>query len=1032
MPLPDRPRESDMPRRLAVIAALLLTPAARAADVDFARDVMPLLADKCFHCHGPDGGRRAANLRLDTKEGAFRTRYGVTPVAPGKSAASEVIRRILSTDPDEVMPPPDSNRTLTPAQRETLKAWIDQGAKWSRHWALEPLPAAVAVPPGAADPIDAFVRARLKAEKLHPAPEAGRAVWLRRVTFDLTGLPPTPGELDAFAADKSLKAYDAVLDRLFASPRYGERMASDWLDLARYADTHGYQADRAVAVWPYRDWVISAFNRNQPFDRFLTEQLAGDLLPNPTRDQQVATAFNRLHVQNEEGGVVEEEFRVSYVVDRVNTMGTAFLGLTLDCTRCHDHKFDPLTQKDYYGLFSMFQNIDESGQTSHFTQAAPVPALNLPTDAQEAESARLRKVVADKEAALTAALAAGRERLKAIRFGKLPDPLPDLVARYTFEEWPAGVLPNVADAKHPGRATDNPLPVPGHAGNAALFSGDNGFTLPGVGPFTRDTPFTLSTWVKVDTFKARMLIAHQSKAPIDAGSRGYDLLLEDGRVALGLYHMWPGNALKVRTKAPIPAGKWAHVTASYDGSSRAAGVTIFVNGEPQAVEVVRDGLTRDITYGGTEPDLALGFRFRDAGLTGGALDDFAVYARALTGQEVRHLAGKPANPDGDFYLSAVDADVRKARAELQAARAAVSKALTGVPQLMVMRELPTPKPAFVLTRGAYDAPGLPVTPATPAALPPMPAALPRNRLGLAKWLTQPDHPLTARVTVNRLWQQMFGRGLVETSDNFGTTGSPPTHPELLDWLARDFVAHGWDVRRTLRLMALSQTYRQSSRGSADAVARDPENKLLARVSSRRMTAEMLRDQALAASGLLVERVGGPSVYPYQPEGFWAEANATYPQSTGDGLRRRSVYTVWKRTAPHPQLTTFDAADRSTCSARRQSTSTPLQALALLNDPQVVEAARALAAKMLREPAATRSAWLVRAVTSRPATDREAKVLDALFAEQLALFRQSPADAAKFLAVGDTKVTTATDPATLAAATVSALAVLNHADAVTRR
>ena len=1012
--------------RLAALA-LLLTAAPTRAEVDFARDVLPLLSENCYHCHGPDATKRAAGLRLDTKDGAFRTKKGVTTLVPGKSAESEAIRRVFSDDADEVMPPPDSNRKLTPAQRQTLKAWVDQGAKWGQHWAFTP-PAKVVPVPASAHPsprgaIDHFVMARLATEKLTPSADAGRDAWLRRVTFDLTGLPPTPAELDAFAKDTSEKAYDAVLDRLLASPRYGERMATDWLDLARYADTHGYQADRMLALWPYRDAVIASFNRNAPFDQFLTEQLAGDLLPKPTKAQRVATAFNRLHMQNEEGGVVEEEFRVAYVADRVNTMGTAFLGMTLECTRCHDHKYDPLTQKDYYSLFAFFQNIDESGQTSHFTSAMPVPALPLTTDAQDAKLAELRAMIAAKEAALAAEVKAGRGR-----FSKRPALwLPARPqARYPFDDG----AKNAIDVKQPGRAVESPAAVPGHSGQAAKLNGDDGFTFPGVGHFTRDDPFALSLWVKVEKHLPRMVIAHHSKAPIDAGSRGYDWLLEDGRVSFGLYHMWPGNALKARTKAAIPPGEWVHLAVSYDGSSRAGGVSLFVNGEAQSLDVVRDNLTRDITYGG-EPDLALGHRFRDAGLKGGSVDDFAVYARELAPSEVRTLAGKPTPLDAEAWVHGVDAGVAKSRGELRAARAALSNLLGGVPDLMVMSETALPKPAFVLKRGAYDAPGDAVTANTPAVLPPFPAGAPRNRLGLAQWLTQPDHPLTARVTVNRLWQQMFGRGLVETSDNFGTTGTPPTHPELLDWLARDFADHGWDVQRTLRLMALSHTYRQSSRPTPAMVAADPNNALFARSSVRRLSAEMVRDQALAASGLLVETVGGPSVYPYQPAGFWAEANASYPQSTGDGLHRRSLYTVWKRTAPHPQMTVFDAADRSTCSARRQATSTPLQALALLNDPQIVEAARHLAGRMLKEPADARVAWLFRAATSRAPTAKEAAILAALLAEQAAVYAKSPADADKLLAVGEAKSVAADRPA-LAAATVAALAVLNHTDAINRR
>jgi mono/diheme cytochrome c family protein len=1043
-------------RLLAAVVSLAAVPGLAAADVDFARDVLPILSDNCFHCHGPDAGQRKAGLRLDTKDGAFRKKAGRTIVVPGDSADSELVRRVSSTDADEVMPPPDSNRKLTPQQVETLRKWVDEGAKWGQHWAFVPLPKEIPNPkPRIPNPIDGFILARLEKEGLTPAPEASQEAWLRRVTLDLTGLPPTLAEIDAFLKDDSPAAYQRVVDRLLASPRYGERMAADWLDVARYADTHGYQMDRARPMWAYRDWVIRAFNRNQPFDRFLTEQLAGDLLLSPTKEQRLATAFNRLHMQNEEGGVVEEEFRVAYVVDRVTTMGTAFLGMTFECARCHDHKFDPFTMRDFYSLFAFFQNIDESGQTTYFTDAMPVPTLLLTTDDQDRKLAELARTIAAKEAAAKAGRMKARPAFEAWlrRRGEVPEP-PGLVAAYSFDDWKDDTVANSADPKKPGKPHDGPKPAPGTLGQGAELNGDNGFTFPGVGHFTRTDPFTLSLWVNAPDRAPRAVVVHHSKAPIDAGSRGYELLLEEGRVAFGLHHMWPGNSLKVVTRRAVPVNAWAHVAVTYDGSSRAAGVAVYIDGEPAELEVVRDGLRKDITYDGGEPDLAIGYRFRDSGFKGGRVDEFRVFGRALTPLEAAHLAGRDGfsaawmtaadaltaeQREGlfEYFLAVVHEPAVKAAADLRAARREHSKYLNPIPEAMVMEELPTPKPAFVLRRGAYDAPGERVTADTPKALPPFPPDQPRNRLGLARWLTQPDHPLTARVTVNRLWQQMFGRGLVETSDNFGTTGTPPTHPELLDWLARDFVAHGWDVKRFLKQVALSETYRRSSRATPEMLRKVPYNHLLARFPARRLTAEMLRDQALYVGGLLVEKQGGPSVYPYQPEGLWDEAmgRPKYPRSKGEDLYRRSLYTVWKRTAPHPQLTTFDAADRSVCTVQRQATNTPLQALALLNDPQIVEAARFLGQRMLKEggdtPAA-RAAWAFRTVTGRPPTEREAAILVKLHDEQKAEFAANPKDAEKLLAVGDSEPDPKLDKVELAAAATLALAVLNHDEAVNRR
>ena len=1034
-----------MTRPLGLLLLVVAAAPARAADppVDFGRDVLPILSDNCFFCHGPDEKARKAKLRLDTKEGAFRVRDGEAVIVPGKVADSELIRRLTADDADERMPPPKSNRTLTARQIDTLKRWIDQGAKWGQPWALTLLkkPDVPAVT-GVRDPLDHFIRSRLEKEGLKPAPEATKEMWLRRVTLDLTGLPPTPSEGDTFLKDTSADAYAKVVDRLLTSERYGERMATDWLDVARFADTHGYQFDRARPVWPYRDWVIRAFNRNQRFDEFLTWQLAGDLLPGTTKEQRLATAFNRLHMQNEEGGIVEEEFRVAYVVDRVNTVGTAFLGLTMECSRCHDHKYDPIRQKDFYQLFAFFQNIDESGQTSYFTAATPVPALLLSTDEQEAKIAELRKAVAAKEGEYAAAREAAKRA-----FAKWTKPkelsVPGLVAAYSFDELKGNQIANRVDAKSPGNAHEGPKLVPGKDGQAAELNGENGFTFPNVGHFSRTDPFSLSLWLKTASHVPRAVVVHHSQAPVDAGSRGYEVLLEGGRVAVGLHHMWPGNSIKVVTKTAIPVDTWAHVTVSYDGSSTAAGLKVYLDGELAGVQVIRDGLRKDITYGGSEPNLAIGYRFRDNGFKGGIVDEFRVYNRALTAAEAAHIAGRSdlsKAADGalfDYCAATVDAGAMKAADELKAARRALSQFVNPIPEIMVMEEMKEPKPAHVLKRGNYDQPGERVTADTLSALPPFPADHPRNRLGLARWLTAPDHPLTARVTVNRLWQQMFGRGIVETADNFGSTGSGPSHPELLDWLAADFIEHGWDVKRLLKTIAVSATYRQSAKVTPDLLAKDPDNRLLARMPARRLTAEMLRDQALFAGGLLVETHGGPSVYPYQPDGLWNEAmgRPAYPRSNGPDLYRRTLYTFWKRTAPPPTLMAFDAADRSVCTIRRQSTSTPLQALALLNDPQIVEAARFFGQRMLKGGGKTRAqqaAWAFRVVATRAATDKETAILTKLYDEEAVFFAADPKAAERALAIGDGKTDAALNPVELAAAAAVALTILNHDAAVMRR
>ena len=921
-----------MPTLRLVTALFLLAPNLFAAEkVDFGRDILPILSDNCFHCHGPDADARKAKLRLDVEKDAFRTRGGITTIVAGDAAGSEVYRRLVSHDAGELMPPPDSNRKLTPPQIDLVKRWIDEGAKWGKHWSFEPLPKTVPVPDvqNAAWPknaIDSFIAARLEREKIAFAAETSREVWLRRVTLDLTGLPAAPAEQHAFAGDASPHAYAVVIDRLLAGPRHAERMAVDWLDVARFADTHGYQSDRFRAMWPYRDWVIAAFRRNQRFDEFLTWQLAGDLLPNSTQEMQLATAFNRLHMQNEEGGVVAEEFRVAYVADRVNTMGTAFLGLTFECSRCHDHKFDPIKQKDYYSLFAMFQNIDEYGQTSYFTDAMPVPALPLATPPQRQRLDELAREIVAKERQLREAHDPARFTAWTKAHPNTDMPLPQPIAEFAFD-----------DAKTSGTLHDAAAFAAGKVGKAIELNGDNGAELPNVGHFRRVDPFTIALWLRPTQKMPRGVILHRSRAAADAGSRGYEILLEDGKLAFGMHHMWPGNSLKIVAQPTLPLDEWTHVAVSYDGSSRASGATFYVNGKPAEATVIRDGLTKDITYP-SEPQLGIGYRFRDSGFKGGAIDELKIYNSGLVSDEVTSVASGRSTVavSEEIYFARVDSESKRLRDELHGLRVAANQLVTPIADVMVMREMAEPKPAFILKRGDYTTPGEAVAADTPGFLPALPKESPRNRLGLAKWLTDPDHPLTARVTVNRLWQMMFGRGIVETSDNFGSTGAVPTHPELLDWLARDFVAHGWDVRHTLKRIALSATYRQSSRATAEQSEKDPLNALLSHYPAHRLSAEMLRDQALFAAGLLVEKVGGPSVYPYQPEGLWNEAMGRphYPQSTGDNLYRRSLYTVWKRTAPHPQMTIFDAADRSVCSVRRQATGTPLQALGSAQRPAI--------------------------------------------------------------------------------------------------
>lgn len=1030
--------------------------------IEFNRDIRPILSDKCFACHGPDGQKRKADLRLDTREGASSG----GAILPGRAEESEVWHRITTDDPDEVMPPPESKLgRLSDAEAGLLRRWIEQGAEYQSHWSLVPLQPIEAQPPTrwtelARNPIDGFVFRSLEREGLEPRPLAARETAIRRVSFDLTGLPPTVDEVDAYLSDERPDAYERLVDRLLESPRYGERMAADWLDLARYADTYGFQVDRDRSVWRWRDWVIDAFNRNLPYDSFITWQLAGDLLPGAGDEQILATAFNRMHQQKVEGGSVEEEFRVEYVADRVHTFGTAFLGLTLECARCHDHKYDPVSQREYFQLFAFFNNIDEAGLYSFFTDSIPTPTLFLPTDAQRQELREREAAVRAEEEAL-AGLADEREAEFARWLDEHrrpsdgtapPAALAGEIARYDFDaaaaDDPAAHPSRIGD-QGPARVEGGNRIVPGRdgGGNAIQFTGDDPANLP-FGNFRRHEPFSAGFWMMTPDRKERAVLLHRSRAWTDAASRGYQVLLEDGRISWSLIHFWPGNAVSVRAVEPVPENAWTHVLVASDGSARAEGLRIFIDGKPAAVEVVRDHLTKNITGGGGD-NIALGERFRDRGFKGGLIDDVRVWSRSLSALEAAEacrpgtIADLLARPPGalteaetaslrEFFLSAVDPAAGERRAALAAAREARNRVLDGLEEIMVMRELSEPRQAYVLERGQYDQRRDPVGPSTPAALPPLPEGASADRLGLARWLTDPGHPLTARTAVNRFWLACFGRGLVKTAEDFGSQGSRPEHPELLDWLAGEFIRSGWDVKRLMRLIVTSHTYRQGSLGPPGLMADDPENAMLARGPRHRLPAEMIRDNALLAGGLLVERRGGPSVKPYEIE----ESFKPSPRDHGEGLYRRSLYTYWKRTGPAPAMASFDAVKRDVCVARRERTNTPLQALILLNGVQFVEAARVLGERLVIECGEQPGELVERAfrtLTSRRPDDRETAILVQLYEEQRAGFAEDPAAAEALLNTGDTPRRDPSVPAaSAAAAAVVVQALMNFDECVMKR
>lgn len=1015
---------------IASLAGLILAaaPCWSQDEIRFNRDIRPILAENCLSCHGPDSAARKAKLRLDDREVALER----GAIAPGNPDESKLITRIFSDDPAVRMPPVKSKKALSSEQKALLRRWIDQGAAYERHWAFLPISKSVAIPKSAQNspwvrtPIDAFVHDDLVRKGIQPAPEAARETWLRRVTFDLTGLPPSLDEIDAFVADNSADAYAKVADRLLLAPAHGERLANDWLDVARYADTFGYQADRLTHVWPWRDWVIDAFQKNLPYDQFILWQTAGDLLPGATREQKLATAFNRLHRQTNEGGSIAEEFRVEGVADRVRTTGLAFLGLTLECARCHDHKFDPISTKDYYALSAFFANIDEFGLYSHFTETAPTPAMLLYQKNQESEHREMLKRIAAKEAEWGAYVAQHRPD----NLAAAPNaPKPAAHVRFDTTKLSGG----------------NRL-IPGKVGKAIEFSGDDAFICAGAGEYARAQPFSLALWLRPTQLQSRAVVLHRSRAAEDSAFRGYSLVLDQGHLVASLVHFWPGNALQIRSKASIGINHWTHAAITYDGSSKAAGLRLYIDGKLSEVEVVRDCLTRDIVHRAEWGDfdiknvqLTLGARFRDVGFKGGAIDDLQVFDRDLSALEVASVAEIPAPVDEASRFNHwwhIDAKSAEIRQELRRLREEENAFASNIRQIMIMEEMPVCRATHVLFRGSYTEPREEVRPDVPAAILPLPDSLPRNRLGLARWLVDDRNPLTARVAVNRYWQMFFGRGLVATAEDFGSQGMPPSHPELLDWLARRFIKSGWNVRELCKLIVLSSTYRQASTPRDPALLeRDPENVFLARGPRRRLPAEMIRDNALAISGLLQRKIGGPSVFPYQPAGLWEESgtNQVYRQSKGEDLYRRSMYSFWRRTSPPPAMTTFDAPSREWCLARREKTASPLQALILLNDVQHVEAARVLAEKLFAEPdLPTRLTKAFRLATSRRPSVKELDVLSRMYMEQLDRFQKQPEQAEAFLRVGESPVAGGIPRVEHAALTVVVQAVMNLEECVTKK
>jgi hypothetical protein len=1076
---------------ICLALALVLSPPAWADALRFNRDIRPILADNCFNCHGFDSGSRKGGLRLDQRDAALRGgKSGEPALVPGQPDASALLKRILTHDEDDLMPPPKTGRKVTAAQVETLRQWIRDGADYQPHWAFMRVERPPAPGTGDAQPLDAFVRDRLLREKVLPSAAADPSTLIRRLSLDLNGLPPTPDEVAAFVRDPSPAAYRAVVDRLLASPRYGEHFAAQWLDLARFADSHGFQEDNFRTMWRWRDWVIDAYNRNQPFDQFTIEQIAGDLLPEATTEQRIATGFNRNHRINNEFGSVDEEWKVEYVVDRVETTAATWLGLTMGCARCHDHKYDPVSQREFYQFFAYFNNVPERGVFWDHRDPTIEPAMPAPLPADQERLRAFDRKVAEAEAELTHvgnsldSAQAAWESTTTQWINAVPEP-PGLIASYDFEgtldgrfgrrttvttnatirthEWADGrstVTTNTsmttnsvsfADRMRLGGTTNF---IAGVFGLARQGSESDGLTLNGwlQEPTAEKHDFTVALWIRPESDRGTLL---RKMVPDGVYQRGVELALTNGRLALTVWgkpHVDSSVPIELIAADPLPTNTWSHVAVSFDGQRRLRGPVLLVNGVALATEPLRP-INRGLGDLRSEGTTTLG-------AFAGAMDDLRFYERALSDLEVSLLARRhllagfgtpPANRSADlrkalagFYRDFVSPAYAAARAALDTRVRERDEFVRQLPWTMIMAERPTAPVAHVLFRGQYDQKRDPVGAGLPAALPPLANGSPNNRLGLARWLVSRDNPLTSRVVVNRLWERFFGTGIVKTADNFGIQAEPPSDPELLDWLAAEFMepatpgARPWDIQHIIRRIVLSDTYRQSSVVTPAQLERDPENRLLARGPRFRLPAEALRDQALAISGLLAEQVGGPSARPYQPDNVW-RANSTYgnmvnyQRDTGPGLYRRSLYTVWKRSSGPPSLMLFDAPGREACAVKRPRTNTPLQALSLLNEITFVEAARKLAERMIRsdaEPARRlRHGFLL--ATAREPSRAEITALQHALDRQLILFRADRPAAEQLLAQGESRSDASLDPAELAGYTQLGSILLNLDETVTR-
>ena len=998
--------------------------------VSFTRDIRPLLSDRCFKCHGPDQNHQKADLRLDTREGALAPLDEdgtLFTVVPGDLDKSELYYRIITDDEDDLMPPPDEpGLALSAEEKDLIKRWIEQGAEFEDLWSFvapeQPeLPETGPSQDWARNPLDHFVFARMQSEGLSPSPEADRFTLLRRLSLDLTGVPPTPAEVEAFAADDSPEAYEKVVDRLLASERFGERMAVEWLDAARYADTSGYQYDWPRTMWRWRDWVIDAYNDNLPYDQFITWQIAGDLLPDATLSQQIATGFNRNHPFTIEGGTIDEEYRVSYVSDRVTTMGTVFLGMTFECARCHDHKYDPVFQ-----LYAFFNQVDEKGRIGGKPAFAP-PAIPAPSPEQEAELAELGAQLDALQGSPS-----GDEADLEVRQVAWAQAIPksdwQVIRPESFTSKGGATLETLDDesvlvtGKNPAQEVYTVVVPLEPAKAETLLTGFRVEALVDPSMAAKGGPGRSSNGNAVLTqVEATLLESGDAETPLAIASVSADYEQPDYPVA----HAIDGN----------PKSGWAFHAAHENHS---AAFRLAEGAERKPGSKLRVTLKFESGFSGHQFGRV---RLALSGSPEPALEDAGSELRSIAEKVPAKRSKEEAQRLRQAFLAATDPAWRKRQGEIRKLEARKAEIEKSIPMTMIMNDA-KPRETFILDRGAYDQPTDPVTADTPAQLPPFPEGAPRNRLGLAQWMTMPGNPLTARVTVNRTWHQIFGTGIVKTVNDFGSQAELPTHPDLLDWLAVDFVESGWDLKGLIKQIVMSATYRQSSSATEESLARDPANQWLARGPRHRLSAEILRDNALAIGGILVEKIGGPSVKPYQPAGLWKELTLrpgfmqVYEPDTGANARRRSLYTFWKRAAHHPMMATFDAPNREVCTFSRGVTNTPLQALVLLHDPQFVEAARGLAQRIATEPPSgadddQRIDFAFLAAAGRSPKPIEAEALKALLASEREAFAVAPEESEAMLAIGGLPIPESIEPNDLAAWMMVSRALLNLSEVVSK-